>query len=112
GIIHRLNAGRVEAVAGGRSNPTARLTTRQSSDDLADGQRPTQATATSTPSAAAMTGVFASSTSDNPLHGASSGWPAVRLLSPPLPVVRCAAGPSMLVPCMSDAISASVRAYE
>ena len=76
--MHRLITGRLEAIRGRRSKPTAKLVTRQGSV-LPDGQKPTQAIATSTPSVAAAAGIFESSYSDDTPHAASRwfGRPAV-----------------------------------
>src|SRR5207302_9907233 len=87
GKVHRLNEGRLKAVAGIKSNPAIKLMTTQSSGRT-DGHRPTHATATSTPTAAAAPGVGASAGSDNAAHGAffSPGRFSTRLLSTPLSV--------------------------
>src|ERR1700716_1737311 len=67
GNVHRLSAGKVGVERRRRSNPAKGLTTSQSSG-AADGHRPTEATATSTPSIATAPGIFLSSNSDDHAH--------------------------------------------
>src|SRR3982750_1350427 len=103
GIIHRLSVGRLGDIRGRRSKPAAKLMTRHGSV-AREGQKPTQAIATSTPSVAAAAGILESSYSDDV---AQTGFRSFRRPALLRPAARW-----MTSPFMFAATSCLVRANE